>query len=97
MGFGQQWTIGHHAHKDSQYHERREKWARLAQHSSHVSYLSLNKYRGPPVTYGQRLFTVYPAAAPLSTAVPLLFLGTFTLTVAVVLLPNESVTLNVIV
>ena len=47
--------------------------------------------------YGQRLFTVYPAAAPSSTAVPLLFLGTETLTVAVALLPNESVTLNVIV
>ena len=45
--------------------------------------------------YGQRLFTVYPAAAPLSIAVPPLFLGTETLTVVVVLLPNESVTLNV--
>jgi hypothetical protein len=39
---------------------------------------------------------VYPAAAPLSTAVPLLLMGTETLTVAVVLLPNESLTLNVI-
>ena len=47
--------------------------------------------------YGQLLFTVYPAAAPLSTAVPLLFIGTVTLTVAVAVLPNESVTLNVIV
>jgi hypothetical protein len=47
--------------------------------------------------YGQRLFTVYPAAAPLSTAVPLLFFGTETLTVAVAVLPKESVTLNVIV
>ena len=47
--------------------------------------------------YGQRLLTVYPAAAPLSTAVPLLLIGTETLTVAVELLPNESVTLNVIV
>ena len=56
-----------------------------------------NIYHGPPVAYGQRLFTVYPAAAPLSTAVPLLLTGTETLTVAVVLLPNESVTLNVIV
>ena len=40
---------------------------------------------------------MYPAAAPLSTAVPPLFLGTETLTVAVALLPNESVTLKVIV
>lgn len=47
--------------------------------------------------YGQRLFTVYPAAAPLSIAVPPLFLGTETLTVAVAVLPNESVTLKVIV
>jgi hypothetical protein len=47
--------------------------------------------------YGQRLFTVYPAPAPLSTAVPPLFFGTETLTVVVVLLPNESDTLNVIV
>jgi hypothetical protein len=47
--------------------------------------------------YGQRLLTVYPAAAPLSIAAPLLFLGTETFTVAVAVLPNESVTLKVIV
>jgi hypothetical protein len=58
---------------------------------------TFHKVLGPPVAYGQRLFTVYPAAAPLSTAVPLLLMGTLTLTVAVELLPNESVTLNVIV
>jgi hypothetical protein len=34
------------------------------------------KVLGPPVAYGQRLFTVYPAAAPSSTAVPLLLIGT---------------------
>ena len=47
--------------------------------------------------YGQRLFTVYPAAGPSSTAVPLLFIGTLTVTVTVVELPLLSVTLNVIV
>jgi hypothetical protein len=35
-----------------------------------------SKVLGPPVAYGQRLFTVYPAAAPSSTAVPLLLMGT---------------------
>ena len=62
-----------------------------------VSYLSFKQVIWATANYGQRLFTVYPAAGPSSTAVPLLFFGTKTLTVAVVLLPNESVTLNVIV
>src|SRR6185369_9110224 len=96
MGLAQQRTTHHDANTNSQRDERREKRIRFAQRSSHVSYLS-SKQVGPPVAYGQRLFTVYPAAAPLSTAVPLLVIGTLTLTVAVVLLPNESDTLNVIV
>src|ERR1051325_9736497 len=62
-----------------------------------MSVILSSKQVGPPVAYGQRLFTVYPAAAPLSTAVPFLVTGTLTVTVAVVLLPNESDTLNVIV
>src|SRR5215510_798385 len=96
MGLTQQRTTDHDADTNSQRDERREKRIRFAQRSSHVSYLS-SKQVGPPVAYGQRLFTVYPAAAPLSTAVPPLLIGTLTLTVAVAVLPNESVTLNVIV
>ena len=97
MGGGQQRRTYHDANTNSQRDERREKSARFAQRSSHISYLSSKQVSGPPVAYGQRLFTVYPAAAPLSTAVPPLVMGTLTLTVAVAVLPNESVTLNVIV
>jgi len=76
MGCGQQRSTDHDANTHNQSDERREKNARFAQRSSHVSYLSSKQLPGPPVAYGQRLFTVYPAAAPLSTAVPLLLTGT---------------------
>jgi len=47
--------------------------------------------------YGHALLTVYPGPGPFTAAPPLWSMGTETVTVAVAELPNESVTLKVIV
>ena len=47
--------------------------------------------------YGHALVTVYPGPGPFTAAPPLWLMGTETVAVAVAELPNESVTLKVIV
>jgi hypothetical protein len=48
-------------------------------------------------SHGHALVTVYPGPGPFTAAPPLWLMGTETVAVTVVVLPNESVTLNVIV
>ena len=94
---GQQWAAHHDADKNTQHHQSGRKRIRPARNNGHLIYLSSKTIPFFCEAYGQALFTVYPAAAPLSTAGPLWLNGTETCTVTVALLPYESVTLNVIV
>ena len=97
MGTRQQRRTYDQADENRQSHKNCRKRIRPPHFNSHVSYPFLKTNVPDQLFYGQRLFTVYPAAAPLLTAVPLIFIGTVTVTVTVVELPLLSVTLNVIV
>ena len=87
----------HNTDEDAYDQKSCRKKIRLPHFSSHCELPFLKTNVPDQLFYGQRLFTVYPAAGPLSTAVPLLFIGTVTVTVTVVELPLLSVTLKVIV